>query len=395
MRTGIYIDRRGRKDGLASVKIAIYKGERTAYIPVDDVEINPEWWDGQQVTRGQDAQLQTARINDTLTKVRKALLMIDGTERMTAFQIRNAVIAAISPDSPAARRYCLRDILLRHSRNLRPKSRSLYEYTAKLVESFAPSVEMSAITRRWLERLEQEMKSRGMSVNTRSIHLRNIRTAYNIALGDGIVSGYPFRQFRIKSEQTEKRSLTIYELRTILRCPCYDWQRPFVDCFLLSFYLCGINLIDLCNLRDEDMHGGRIVYKRSKTGRLYSIKVEPEAQELIDRYRGTDGHLLSIAQRYRNHDDYAKHLTNALRSLGLTYRNGCKPTGEALFPKITQYWCRHTWATLAYELDIPMEVIAQALGHSYGSKVTSIYIRPNQAKADEANRRVIDYLFAE
>ncbi len=57
------------------------------------------------------------------------------------------------------------------------------------------------------------------------------------------------------------------------------------------------------------------------------------------------------------------------------------------------YISRHSWATLAAELDIPKETISAGLGHEIGSDVTSIYIKFDQKKVDDANRRVIDYLF--
>ena len=63
-----------------------------------------------------------------------------------------------------------------------------------------------------------------------------------------------------------------------------------------------------------------------------------------------------------------------------------------MIPGVTQYWCRHSWATIAAELDIPMDTISAALGHSHGSPVTNIYIDFNQKKIDDANRRVIDYI---
>ena len=53
---------------------------------------------------------------------------------------------------------------------------------------------------------------------------------------------------------------------------------------MLMFYLIGINAIDLFNLKQ--IVDGRIEYKREKTGKLYSIKVEPEAMEIINRYKG-------------------------------------------------------------------------------------------------------------
>ena len=53
---------------------------------------------------------------------------------------------------------------------------------------------------------------------------------------------------------------------------------------------------------------------------------------------------------------------------------------------------RHTWATIAASLDIPKETIAAALGHG-GNTVTDIYINFDQKKVDDANRKVIDYVF--
>ena len=61
------------------------------------------------------------------------------------------------------------------------------------------------------------------------------------------------------------------------------------------------------------------------------------------------------------------------------------------FPGLSIYWARHTWATIASELDIPKETIAKALGHG-GSSVTDIYIDFDMRKVDEANRKVIDYV---
>lgn len=56
------------------------------------------------------------------------------------------------------------------------------------------------------------------------------------------------------------------------------------------------------------------------------------------------------------------------------------------------YWARHSWATIAASLDIPNETIAAALGHSYGNRVTSIYINFDEKKIDAANRSVLNLI---
>ena len=82
-----------------------------------------------------------------------------------------------------------------------------------------------------------------------------------------------------------------------------------------------------------------------------------------------------------------------MKNIGETKRNGLggKKAVNPLFPELTTYWARHSWATIAASLDIPKETIAAALGHG-GNTVTDIYIDFDVRKIDEANRRVIDWV---
>ena len=66
--------------------------------------------------------------------------------------------------------------------------------------------------------------------------------------------------------------------------------------------------------------------------------------------------------------------------------------GDRLQRGLTLYWARYSWATYAAELDVPKDTISEALGHSYGSNITGVYIQFKREKIDVANRRVIDYV---
>ena len=89
--------------------------------------------------------------------------------------------------------------------------------------------------------------------------------------------------------------------------------------------------------------------------------------------------------------NWLHHCNDALKTIGKTYKIGVKTSGNALFPDLSTYWSRHTWSTIAAELDTPIDVIAHALGHEIpGLDVTSIYIHFNEKKVDDANRKVID-----
>lgn len=94
---------------------------------------------------------------------------------------------------------------------------------------------------------------------------------------------------------------------------------------------------------------------------------------IIERNRG-DGLLLSWAE-------------------GCTsYRQFAAKVNKFLPDNITTYYARHTWATIAASLDVPDDVISQALWHAARNSTTAIYIERSQRKVDEANRRVIDFV---
>lgn len=269
------------------------------------------------------------------------------------------------------------------NRPMAERTRDIYLSTQTAILKYrkdAAFLKFSDITLAWLHDFEAFLAKTSPSANARAIHLRNIRAIFNYAIDEGLTEAYPFRRFKIRNEATRKRALSVDQLRTLINAELPEWQNRHRDFFLLSFMLLGINTIDLCSLRRGDLIGDRIEFSRAKTHRLYSIKVEPEAEEIIKRYRG-DSLLLNFADGLKNYRMYYNRLAIGLKQIG-----------EALhLPALSSYWARHTWATIAASLDIPRDTIAHALGHG-GNTVTDIYIDFDQAKVDEANRRVLDWV---
>lgn len=352
------------------------------------------------------------------------------------------------------------------------KTRASYMSTLRKIAKFdSRDPAFSDLTIGWLRGFERYCIGEGLMTNAISVYMRNIRSLYNRAIDEGVaqLDEYPFRRFRIKQEKTRKRSLTLDQLRELRDFDCNERLAKFRDIFMLIFYLRGINISDLMKL--THIKEGYVQYRRNKTGRWYNVKVEPEAQEIIDRYRGNK-FLLSFGDTYATVDGFAKSVNRGLKSIGAphtTELRGCARTnrnkflrigvinaefedapaeeyveipaigenhdfdppetvptlpdlhamvfdariddlaehrctlgnneddepneevGVGLFPDISTYWARHTWATIAASLDIPKETIAAGLGHS-NNTVTDIYIAFDNRKVDAANRRVIDAL---
>ena len=268
-----------------------------------------------------------------------------------------------------------------------------YTTTKNKITAFDKDCTFETIDRKWLSSFEKWMAEGGMKINAYAIHLRNIRAVFNYAIDEEKTNLYPFRKFKIKKEETRKRCLTLEQLQLLSSYNCDKYQERYRDMFMLIFYLIGINIGNLLCLKEENLVNGRIEYHRNKTNKLYSIKVEPEAMNIINKYRGKN-YLLNIMDEYSNYKNFIKRMNTSLKQIGETTRHGLggKKERKTIFPELSSYWARHTWATIAADLDIPKETISAALGHTIGSDITSIYIKFNQKKIDQANRMVIDYV---
>jgi len=175
-----------------------------------------------------------------------------------------------------------------------------------------------------------------------------------------------------------KRGLYIKELKQIFNMKVSKNDERYLDCFKLIFYLIGINMVDLSRLTERNIENDRIVYRRAKTHKMYSIEIMPEAMEIINRYKG-DNHLLDFFDKAKDYRNFLHKMNDRL-----------KPYAKRLGLNITSYTARASWATIAAEMDIPVETISRALGHEHGLAVTNIYIKYDYRKVDVANRRVID-----
>ena len=266
--------------------------------------------------------------------------------------------------------------------------------TARKVDAFAPGITFCGVTPAWLEDFDEWMRETSPSANARAVHLRNIRIAFNAAINAGTTQApYPFKRFKIRSQPTEDRALSIEELRRLFNAPCTPAQEKYRDIFKLSFLLCGINLADLLALRVPK--NGVLHFKRIKTGQPISMSLQPEAARVAAKYAGSNGLLVNFGEKYSNYTNLLHRINDHLKMIGKTYNARTREwEGEALFPELSYYWVRHTWATIAAELDVPERTVAAAYGHSTAKTVTSIYIRVDmRKKVDEANRRVIDAVF--
>lgn len=368
----LYLDKRSIKAGEeAPLKVGINKRGSSAYIPVG-VKILPSQWDKakERIKEHPRKVSLQSYIDGMKARVQEVVMRLTNEgelANLTATQIKNAVLEILDPNDRKDSFYS-RFERYANSRQA-PSTKDKYMQTMKHMLEYDTSLKSKSfedINLDWLHGFDRFLVKYNPAKNGRNIHFRNIRAVFNDAIDNDITTAYPFRKFKIVPEETEKRSLSVKQLREQFTKDDY-----FSDLFKLSFFLIGINLVDLCHL--QEVKNGRIKYKRAKTGKLYDIKVEREALDIINAHRGKS-YLLDILDRYKNVHTFTiafnKHIP------------------------FTSYWARHSWATIANDLQIPVDTISRALGHSFstGAKVTSTYIKFDTSLVDDANRKVMDYV---
>lgn len=405
-----YLDVRGVADGCpAPLKLDFAHKYKHAQLAVG-VRVLPSQWDAkaQKVHGSMSDESTNLFLLQTMARVSEIILKLTNAGDLvglSAVEVKNRVASELRPDAGADNLFLAR---FRSYASLckSQRTREIYQVTIKKVlafDSHAESLSFEMVSKDWLSRFEAWLGSEAggcPSVNARSIHLRNVRAVFNDAIDNGVTAWYPFRTFKVKTEATKKRAVAVEVLRSLFSYPV-TWQEQYVDAFKLSFCLIGINLVDLLALNADQLVDGRLSYRRSKTGRLYDIKVEPEAAALIEKYHGHLGRLVSWGENRKHYTTFTYQMCRGLKSIGSTVKEwrtdelGVYREVEVFrpaFPMLSSYVARHSWATIAASLDVPKDVIAHALGHG-GSSVTDIYIDFDLRKVDEANRRVLDWVF--
>ena len=247
----------------------------------------------------------------------------------------------------------------------------------------------------WLKRYEVWLQSQGLAINTLGTRFRHLRVIYNFAIEEKIVKSeyYPFNSFKVSklSQTTAKRSIQKGEILSVLN---YQGQTPLeclaIDLFTFSYLAAGINFGDIARLTKDNILENRLIYIRKKTQKQIKVSLQEQAIKLIQKYSMPDNpYLFPILSAEGGEDTIYREYQQALR----IFNYQLTKLGEllGLTTELTSYTARHTWATLAYYLEVHPGIIREAMGHS-SIKVTETYLKPfNIKKLDETNLSIIGY----
>lgn len=262
---------------------------------------------------------------------------------------------------------------------------SINEINGKLVSEFANHLKNADSRRYRHEKVKNSGRALSLYLSILRAIINRARAEYNDEDRDQIIIRVnPFAKFKIPKEiRPPQRALPITKIRAIRDLELSSEMvraKMARDCFMLSFYLIGMNSADLFD--HPPVVDGRITYERKKTRTrredkaLISVKVEPEAEVLLSKY--------DFTKLYSNSGTFNSAINQGLKQVG-------KLIGE---PDLTFYAARHSWATIAVNVcEIDKYLVHSALNHTDDTmRVTDIYVKKDWSQIDKANRKVLDLL---
>lgn len=394
--------RRPRKDHTYPVILRVFKNRKSTSVSLG-IHVNERDWDEtKQLIRKShpNAQLLNHKIRSEYSQLEANMLQSSELNTVTA------IAQSVRSDEPVKEATTFFEYGFTWVERLNKAGKvgnaRAYDHTLKRLRSYLghDRLRFDDITFDFLEEFQATLLGKSIRLNTISFYLRTIRTIYNKAIKARIVDRnlYPFDDFTIRHEPTAKRAVTREHIRLIetadLPVDSTTWH--YRNYFLLSFYLIGISFVDLAYLKWTDIQSGRISYQRRKTGKIYNIKITGRAQRILDHYRTPD-HGTPNNNRYilpvipaAAYGDTARemfHIRHACKYCNIHLRKITALCG--IREKITTYVARHSWATIAKSLGYSKDLIAEALGHEHGNRVTGIYLdHYEDSVIDDANERV-------
>jgi integrase/recombinase XerD len=271
----------------------------------------------------------------------------------------------------------------------------VYEQAINFVERHSnyKNLTFEQINFNMLKHFETQHLANGKAYNGLSFYLRTIRAIFNRAIDEKLIKRdiYPFDNYSIKETKTVKRAIRksdIDKIRDAQFEPGTNiWHAH--NYFMFSFYNIGMNFADMAFLKMKNIIDGRIDYTRAKTGKHYSIKISEPTKAILRLYidgKKADDFIFPIIKR-KEPEQQMMDLMNERK----TYNKWLNKIGKQveIESKLTSYVARHSWATIAKDLNVPISVISEGLGHE-DIKTTQIYLDSfDDDVIDKANELII------
>lgn len=328
--------------------------------------ILPENWN---VKAGKATGKAAGQINKMLDDVKASLNHIYHEQQrrdnyVTAEKVKNEFLGHSENHAT------LLDLFVKHNNDVKQligisKSASTYqkyEVTRKHLEKFLmykyklSDIALQEINLMFITDFEVYLKTIGKcNSNTTAKFMQFFKRIILIARNNGIITGDPFANYKIRIQKVDIGYLTEEEIEKILKLNLVSERLEHVrDLFIFSCF-CGLAYIDVAGLRKEHIRksfdGNRwIMTKRVKTGTNVNVPLLDIPKMILNKYKNKlpNGKILPIISNQKL-NSYLKEIADLSR----------------IRKNLTFHQARHTFATTTtLSKGVPIETVSKMLGHT-------------------------------
>lgn len=379
-------------NGKHRIRIAVAHQAQTRYIATPFILDSISQLKKGRVVRHENAAQINLCLQRTINEYILILSSIKHANQLTCTQLIHSI------QEEERKKYLTFDVIAKEflstlQSESRIKSYKLYKTAISHFNRFLKKehdIPLEQIRPSHIHQYQDFLEKRELSSTTVRIYLTLIKVILNYAIKMDYIhyKVHPFAACILPSSRIRNLDLTVDELKSLRDVSLKEQNLLIVrDLFMLTYYLGGINLKDLLDYHFEE-NNLILSYIRHKTYRTKHgeneivFSVQPEAQQIISKYRTDKGFL-----KFGPYESYNKvysliyrYLTRIAREAGIT-------------SSISYYSARKSFAQHGYNIGIQIETIEYCIGHSMKSnRPIGNYIRVIRSHADIAMRRIFDEL---
>lgn len=379
-------------NGKHRIRIAVAHQAQTRYIATPFILDSISQLKKGRVVRHENAAQINLCLQRTINEYILILSSIKHANQLTCTQLIHSI------QEEERKKYLTFDVIAKEflstlQSESRIKSYKLYKTAISHFNRFLKKehdIPLEQIRPSHIHQYQNFLEKRELSSTTVRIYLTLIKVILNYAIKMDYIhyKVHPFAACILPSSRIRNLDLTVDELKSLRDVSLKEQNLLIVrDLFMLTYYLGGINLKDLLDYHFEE-NNLILSYIRHKTYRTKHgeneivFSIQPEAQQIISKYRTDKGFL-----KFGPYESYNKvysliyrYLTRIAREAGIT-------------SSISYYSARKSFAQHGYNIGIQIETIEYCIGHSMKSnRPIGNYIRVMRSHADIAMRRIFDEL---
>lgn len=377
-------------NGQHKVRIAISHNLATRYIPTNIIiDAENEFKNGKVVKRP-DKDILNARLKKIYDMYYERCMKIEYANTLTCTQLIKMITKPITGERNRKFEDIVEEFLSQIDEEDRTKTYKLYKLAAnRFLQFTGPSSLMEHITPVRINNYLNSLKREKLSGTTINIYTTLLKVIINYAIKMRYVEYKvdPFVTAKIPSSRKRDTYITVEQLKKIRDMEPRKYNESVVrDIFMLTYYLAGMNLVDMLayDFRTDEINYVRTKTRNTKDGdHITSFTIPEEARPIIKKYMNKNTGRI-VFGKYKTYVSCYNTLTRKLDTL--------KKIAD-IKHDFTLHSARKSFVQHGFDLGIPLSTLEYCIGQSMKEdRPIFNYVTIMKKHADKAIREILDNL---